>query len=83
MARIILVGYDSSLVASRQLILETVGYEVVSACGFKDAIDQCERGGKFDLFVLGHSIPRSHKQDLIVAFRSRCPAPVIALDEAR
>src|SRR5438477_9285934 len=79
MARILSVSYDSSLLATRQVILEAVGHEVVSACGFKEALEECERSGKFDLFILGHSIPRNHKQDLIVAFRSRCPAPVIAL----
>lgn len=33
----------------------------------------------FDLFILGDSIPPAHKEALILAFRSRCPAAVMVL----
>lgn len=82
MARILSVSYDSSLLKTRQLILEQEGHQVVSALGFTDALQQCESSKDFDLFILGHSIPHRDKEALITAFRVQCPAPVVALKTA-
>jgi DNA-binding NtrC family response regulator len=79
MARILSVSYDESLLKTRHLMLEQCGYEVSSALGFTDALRECNSGGAFDLFVLGHSIPLHDKQALVEAFRSRCQAVVVAL----
>jgi CheY-like chemotaxis protein len=79
MARILSVSYDESLLKTRQLMLEQCGYKVVSALGFTDALKQCEQGGPFDLFVLGHSIPLHDKQALVEAFRLTRQAVVVAL----
>lgn len=51
----------------------------MSALGFNEARKQCQNSGKFDLFILGHSIPQSDKETLISAFRAKCDAPVVAL----
>lgn len=75
---ILSVSYDPSLLATRQMMLEAAGYRVVSAFGFVEAEKRCKQVG-FDLFVLGHSIPRPDKQSLISYFRHVCPAPVVSL----
>ena len=79
MARILSVSYDESLLKTRQMMLDQVGYEVRSALGFTDALRECTSGGPFDLFILGHSIPLHDKQALVEAFRSRCRSVVLAL----
>ena len=79
MARILSVSYDESLLKTRQLMLEQCGYEVISALGFTDSLQQCSAGGPFDLFVLGHSIPIRDKQALVNALRDSCRAVVVAL----
>ena len=79
MTRILSVSYDLALLSSRRLLLESLGYHVVSAADFPEAMQQCQSGARFDLFVLGHSIPGPDKENLITAFRARRAAPVIAL----
>ena len=79
MARILSVSYDVSLLGTRQLILQEQGHEVTSALGFTEALKQCENSKRFDLFILGHSIPHSDKEALISAFRAHCPALIVAL----
>ena len=79
MPRILSVSYDESLLKTRHLMLEQCGYEVSSALGFTDALRECNSGGPFDLFILGHSIALHDKQALVEAFRSRFRAVVVAL----
>ncbi|HLK34295.1 MAG TPA: hypothetical protein VKT29_14470 [Terriglobales bacterium] len=79
MIRILSVSYDVSLLNSRQLLLESKGYEVVSVAKFDEALRQCERDARFDVFILGHSIPRGQKDTLVMAFRAHSSAPVIGL----
>lgn len=79
MTRVLSVSYDEALRSSRELLLESLGYEVVSVADFAEALQHCSRGSKFDLFVLGHSIPAAEKNALISAFRAHSSAPVVAL----
>lgn len=79
MTRILSVSYDLGLLGSRQLLLESLGYEVVSASDFAEALQYCQSGARFDLFVLGHSIPAADKEALVAGFRAHSSAPVIAL----
>jgi DNA-binding response OmpR family regulator len=60
------------------MLLEAQGYEVVSADRLESSLEQCKQGG-FDLFVLGHSIPREDKQRMVGALRQHCSAPIISL----
>lgn len=76
--RILSVSYDEPLLRTRELLLRHEGYDVVSALGFTDAVEQCQKG-IFDLFILGHSIPDKDKRHLMSAFRAHCKAPVLAL----
>jgi CheY-like chemotaxis protein len=79
MIRILSVSYDQALLSSRQLLLESLGCEVVSASDLGHALQLCNHASPFDLFVLGHSIPGPDKESLVVAFRTHSSAPVIAL----
>jgi len=86
MSRILSVSYDETLLLTRDLMLKSGGYNVVSAFGFHRGLESC-RQGEFDLFILGHSIPKDDKIDLIRCFREHnSGARVIALtriNEAR
>ena len=79
MALILSVSYDSHLLRTRQLLLEGQGYKVISALGIEEAMKQCQSGIKFDLFILGHSIPREDKAALVSEFHARCVGPIVAL----
>jgi DNA-binding response OmpR family regulator len=76
--RILCVSYDDRLLVTRRMLLEREGYHVTTALGFKESCARCQAGG-FDLLVLGHSIPHSHKQQLIIKFRKSSSAPILAL----
>jgi PleD family two-component response regulator len=76
--RILSVSYDSVLLATREMLLKQKGYQVTSAFGFTESMEHC-RNGRFHLFILGHSIPHKDKLQLINAFRSNCPAPILSL----
>jgi DNA-binding response OmpR family regulator len=69
--RILSVSYDQALLATRKMLLEHRGYDVTSALGFSDAVEQCQNCD-FDLFIIGHSIPEKDKLNLIKTFRSHC-----------
>lgn len=73
------VSYNESLLITRRMMLERVGYRVASALGFKEAASSCGKDG-YDLFVLGHSIPHADKEELIKLFRNGNRAPVLSLE---
>lgn len=76
--RILSISYDSSLLFTRQALLEMAGYVVVSAEGFADALDQCS--GEFDLIIMGHSIPQKDKRAIIATLHQHgCDAPLLSL----
>ena len=80
-ARILSISYDPSLLATRELVLRQAGYQVASALGFADALQLC-REGKFDLIIIGHSIPRHEKEALLAEIRTSCKTPVLSLYRA-
>jgi len=78
--RILSISYDASLLWTRQLMLQQMGYQVVSAEGFVAALEACEAPMvNFDLAILGHSIPAKDKERIISHFRQHCKAPILAL----
>jgi CheY-like chemotaxis protein len=79
MARILSVSYDEELLYTRRLLLESRGYSVTSALELKESLYWCKQGG-FDIFILGHSIPETHKQALIESFRASCRGTIISLN---
>lgn len=78
--RILSISYDRALLWTRQLLLEQLGYEVTSAEGFAQAWDQAEdRNNRFDLIILGHSIPPNDKAAIVTHMRDSCSCPILAL----
>ena len=79
-AVILAVGFDSSLMRTRRLVLQSAGYIVESASSLKEAAARFQ-AGDFDLVLLCHSIPikdRDHLTCLIRATGSLTPVVSIA-----
>ena len=79
--RILSVSYDQPILKTRHYILEQAGYEVVSAFGFTEAMEQCDHGA-FDLVLLGYTLPPKDKTALISALRQRCGCPILSIRKA-
>src|SRR5436305_7026192 len=78
--RILSISYDPSLLWTRQLMLQQLGYDIVSVEGFVAAIEACDASNfNFDLAILGHTIPARDKERIISHFRQHCDSPVLAL----
>jgi DNA-binding response OmpR family regulator len=75
--RILSVSADKSLLESREMLLREFGYDVTSAWGASEGVKYCT--AKFDLLIIGHSMPHEQKQALVKAFRAHNCAPVLAL----
>jgi DNA-binding response OmpR family regulator len=78
MAHILSVSYDESLLRTRGMLLTAYGYQVTSTLGFTESLKACG-DGKFDLFILGHSIPDNDKKELVRTFREHSSGLVISL----
>ena len=79
MARIFSVSYDETLLRTRELLLKSAGHKVLSALQHKEAMAACRQTG-FELVIIGHSIAKADKLEIIECFRASNPvAPVIAL----
>ncbi len=76
--RVLSISYDLSLLQSRELLVQMLGFDVVSGYGFTLSLAECEKGG-FDLMLLGHSIPSADKTALIDCFRQCSRGIVVAL----
>jgi len=76
--QVLVVSYDKSALATRQKLLNQAGYKVTSALGLPKALDWC-RKGRFDLIVMGHTIPRQDKQVLIEEARRFSNVPVLSI----
>lgn len=78
--RILSISYDRALLWTRQLLLEQLGFEVLSAEGFSQAWEAAEnRENRFNLIILGHSIPPTDKKAIINHMRDSCDCPILAL----
>lgn len=69
------VGLDPGLLGTRNLILQSAGYIVVSAYSIREAVDRFQEGD-FDLVLLCQSIPARERDNLscwIRASGSRIP----------
>lgn len=76
-ARILNVGYDEPVLRTWALLLEAQGYEVVTASGFS-SLDVCKQE-RFDVVILGRSVPQKDKKAMVEIFRQCCPVPMIAV----
>ena len=59
------------------MLLAQAGYIVISALGVEEAASRCR--DEADLLVLGHSVPRDKKQEVIQCFRQHSKAPILSL----
>src|ERR1041385_3964543 len=78
MARILSISYDQALLQTRELMLSREGFEVESAVGFSAAVQAAENG-KFDLVIVGHSIPTADQTFIIKQVKALSDAVVLAL----
>lgn len=76
--RVLSISNEESIPATRKLVLQQLGYDVVSALGFAEGLEQCRSGG-FDLCILGSSIEEPERQALVSAFRADSVGRVIVL----
>jgi DNA-binding response OmpR family regulator len=78
--RILSISYEPALLSTRRLLLEQMGYEVISAEGFTEACEACGvNDARFDLVILGHSISPKDKERIIAHIRRFCSAPILAM----
>ena len=68
-AVVLAVGFDSSLMRTRSLVLQSAGYIVESASSLEDAAARFQ-AGDFDLVLLCHSIPTKDKDRLTCLIRA-------------
>src|SRR5579871_1518449 len=66
------------LLKTRELILQSAGFEVTSVLGLSDALANCAPG-EYSLAILGHSIPPPDRRVFIREIRRVCTAPLLAL----
>ena len=59
-------------------MLSREGFEVESALGFSAAVHACENE-KFDLVIMGHSIPSADQDFIIKQLKELSDAPILAL----
>lgn len=76
--RILSISYDESLLATRQMILEQAGFEVVSSFGFAESLENSKKG-PFDLVVLGHSLPRKDKSAIVAALKGKSRPKILSI----
>lgn len=74
---VLLVSWVQSLARTREMLLSSAGYAVISVLGRADAMARCRI--KADLLVLGHSVPRSEKRRVIACYRQYSSGPVLSL----
>ena len=77
-AKILSVANDMSLASTREMLFSSVGFQVSSALTVGQAIQLCATE-EFALVVIGHSIPRDHRQWLLKELRSHCTTPILAI----
>jgi hypothetical protein len=74
------ISYNEPILRTRHAILEEAGLAVVSALGFSEGLELCSTSKqKFDLVVIGPSLPEKDKTVLISAVRDLCDCPILSL----
>jgi hypothetical protein len=77
-SKILCVSYDESLLRTRDMILRKAGYDVTAALGFVEAQRLCAEQ-KFDVVVIGHTIPANDKLALIQCAQQGAGAAALCL----
>jgi DNA-binding NtrC family response regulator len=78
--RILSISNDAALLATRTMLLEQAGFEVVPAFGFAEAMELCSNDPSFDLILMGQTIPPKDKKVLIATLKEmNCKAPILSI----
>ncbi|HEY2915224.1 MAG TPA: hypothetical protein VGK21_17800 [Candidatus Angelobacter sp.] len=77
-ARILSVTHDPSLAATREMLFTSVGFQVSSTSSIHQALELCANK-RFDLVVIGHSMPMEQTRFLVKELRLRCDTPLLVL----
>ena len=78
---VLAVGFDSSLMKTRILVLQSAGYIVESASSLKEAAARFQ-AGDFDLVLLCHSIPMKDRDHLTCLIRATGSlTPVVSITQ--
>jgi len=75
---VLVVSYDESALTTRETLLSHAGYKVTAALGLSSAREWCKKG-RFDLIVMGHTIPPKDKRALIEEARRFSDVPVLSI----
>jgi hypothetical protein len=73
MALVLCTGVDTSVVRTRQLILERAGHVVVPAMDEASLITACQQN-RFEVAVVGQTVSAKTKRRIAHLIRERCPA---------
>src|SRR5689334_15575904 len=76
---ILVISYDEALLSTRKMILEEAGFEVATAYGMAEAAKACGIRPRFDLVVLGHTIPLDDRLELVKIFRQNSSSPILSV----
>jgi DNA-binding NtrC family response regulator len=76
--RILSISYEPSLLLTREMLLSDAGFEVTSAKTLRGALECCKKS-RFDLVIVGHSIPKEDKRDVVKQIRQLSLAPVLSI----
>jgi len=71
MARVLHVGTNEAVMATRRAILERAGYEVTLAHNLREVVAACTVNS-FDVVILGQSLPAREKQRLVHIVLEHC-----------
>jgi CheY-like chemotaxis protein len=76
---VLAIGFDSSLMMIRNLVLRSAGHAVVEASSLNEAVDQFQ-SGDFDLVLLCHSVPATERERLTRLIRaSGSSTPIVSV----
>ncbi len=74
--RVLSISYDPVLLNTRGMILRQEGYEVESAQTLQEAVE-LSRSTRFDVVIIGHSIPAEDQQHMAEEVRKNCPGVLV------
>ena len=81
--RILHVEFDRTLLATRHVLLETAGFEVISCFSGMAAREVSAGNVHFDVFLLGHAASVAERTDLVIWMKSQFPGVAVVVLRAR
>lgn len=79
--RVLSISYDESLARTRELLLASAGVEVHTALDVQKAMGLFVKN-RYDLVILGHSIPFSKRRLIAGRLRALSSTPILAISRA-